>query len=138
MIRPGTPGSDGLHLFLPLICAGLAGEQDLSYVVGTVHVSSNPGIQEHIGRDGNSMICSRTSYAPSVSHAISVSCWTHTAERFVIVPFTVVEVVDTSNASRVSPMSSFVTTRNCTVLYCTVLYCTVLYCTVPEEFPHTM
>jgi len=42
--------------------AGLAEEQFLTYAVGTVHIS---GIQEHIGHDENSMICRRTSYAPS-------------------------------------------------------------------------
>ena len=46
--------------------AGFAGEQDMAYVVGTIHVSSNPGIKELIGHDGNSMICNKTSYAPSV------------------------------------------------------------------------
>ena len=60
---------DGLHLVLPLMSVGLPGEQDLAYVVGTVDVSSGPDIQEHIGHDGSSMICSRTSYAPPVSQA---------------------------------------------------------------------
>ena len=53
MIRPG---SEDFHRFLPLMYSGLTGEQELAQVVGTVHVPSIPGIQEHVGRDGSSMI----------------------------------------------------------------------------------
>ena len=59
----------GFNLHLPLMSAGLAGQQELAYVVGTVYFSFRPGIQEHIGHDGNSMICNRTSYAPPVPEA---------------------------------------------------------------------
>ena len=34
IIRPGTPGSEGLHLLLPLMSADLAGEQELGLRCG--------------------------------------------------------------------------------------------------------
>ena len=54
IINPETPGSEGLRLLLSM-SAGLPGQQALAYVVGTVHVSSCSGIQEHIGHYGNTM-----------------------------------------------------------------------------------
>ena len=67
MIRAGTPGSEGLLLLFPLylMSAGLAVGQELAEVVGTAHVLSSTGIQEHTGCDGSSMIRSRMSYAQS-------------------------------------------------------------------------
>ena len=65
MIRPGSPGSESLLLLLPLHLVS-AGEQELAEVVGTAHVLSSPGIQEHNGRDGSSMTRSRMSYASSI------------------------------------------------------------------------
>jgi len=47
--------------------AGLAREQEVAHVVGTAHVPSNSNIQEHIGREGSSMI--RTSYTSSAPQA---------------------------------------------------------------------